>query len=109
MNKGSMAGWIGFAGIVMLIMSFIDFFQGLPALFKDDYFVVTTSPAFSPINLSGWGWVMIIWGVLLVDAGSGFSEAQSWARWYSIVVVGRELLRRARVPRRIRNFPRSGR
>ena len=42
MNKGSMAGWIGFAGIVMLIIGFIDFFQGLIALFKDDYFVVTS-------------------------------------------------------------------
>ena len=52
MNKGSMAGWIGFAGIVMLVIGFIDFFQGLIALFKDDYYVVTrpdssrsTSPA----------------------------------------------------------------
>ena len=31
--KASMAGWIGFAGIVMLILGGIDFFQGLIALF----------------------------------------------------------------------------
>jgi hypothetical protein len=30
-TKGSMAGWIGYAGIVMLVVGFIDFFQGLIA------------------------------------------------------------------------------
>ena len=50
MNNRSMAGWIGFAGIVMLIIGFIDFFQGLIALFKDDYYVVTQS-GFLAINL----------------------------------------------------------
>ena len=86
MNKGSMAGWIGFAGIVMLVIGFIDFFQGLIALFKDDYYVVTQS-GFLAINLTGWGWVMIIWGVLLAIAGIGLGAGQTWARWFGIVVV----------------------
>jgi hypothetical protein len=87
MNNRSMAGWIGFAGIVMLIIGFIDFFQGLIALFKDDYYVVTQS-GFLAINLTGWGWVMIIWGVLLVLAGFALLSGQSWARWFTIFVVG---------------------
>jgi len=87
MNKGSMAGWIGFAGIVMLVIGFIDFFQGLIALFKDDYFVVTQS-GFLAIDLTGWGWVMIIWGVLLVLAGFALLNGSSWARWFTIFVVG---------------------
>ena len=41
MNEKSMAGWIGFAGLLMLIIGFIDIFQGLIALFEDEYFVVT--------------------------------------------------------------------
>ena len=84
--KGSMAGWIGFAGIVMLIVGFIDFFQGLIALFKDDYYVVTANH-FLAINLTGWGWVMIIWGVLMVLAGLALLNGSSWARWFTIVVV----------------------
>ena len=87
MNNRSMAGWIGFAGIVMLIIGFIDFFQGLIALFKDDYYVVTQS-GFLAINLTGWGWVMIVWGVLLVLAGFALLSGQSWARWFTIFVVG---------------------
>ena len=86
MNSRSMAGWIGFAGIMMLIVGGIDFFQGLIALFEDDYFVVTKS-GFLTVDLTGWGWVLLIWGVLLVLAGLGLISGQGWARWFTIVVV----------------------
>ena len=85
-EKGSMAGWIGFAGIVMLILGFIDFFQGLIALLKDNYYVVTPS-GFLVVDLTAWGWVMIVWGVVLVLAGLSLSAGQGWARWFTIVVV----------------------
>ncbi len=86
MNSKSMAGWIGFAGIVMLIIGGIDFFQGLIALFEDEYYVVTGS-GFLVFDLTGWGWVMLIWGVLLALAGLGLLAGQGWARWFAIVVV----------------------
>jgi hypothetical protein len=86
MNEKSMAGWIGFAGILMLIIGSIDFFQGLIALFEDEYFVVTEA-GFLVVDLTGWGWIMIVWGVLLVIAGLGLAAAQSWARWFAIIVV----------------------
>ena len=86
MNSRSMAGWIGFAGILMLIIGSIDFFQGLIALFEDEYFVVTAS-GFLVVDLTAWGWIMLIWGVLLVVAGLGLLSAQAWARWFAIVAV----------------------
>ncbi len=86
MNSKSMAGWIGFAAIVLVIVGGIDFFQGLVALFEDEYFVPTGS-GFLVFDLTGWGWTMIIWGALLVLAGFGLAAAQGWARWFAIVVV----------------------
>ena len=86
MNSKSMAGWIGFAGMLMLIVGAIDFFQGLIALFEDEYFVVTGS-GFLVVDLTAWGWTLLIWGVLLVLAGLGLMAAQGWARWFAIVVV----------------------
>jgi hypothetical protein len=91
MNSKSMAGWVGFAGILLLVVGSIDFFQGLIALFDDDYYVVTAS-GFLAVNLTGWGWIMLIWGVLLVLAGWGLLSGQSWARWFSIVVVSLNFL-----------------
>ena len=98
MNSKSMAGWIGFAGIVMLIVGGIDFFQGLIALFEDEYYVPTGS-GFLVFDLTGWGWTMLIWGSLLVFAGLGLIAGQAWARWFAIVVVCPELHRPARLPR----------
>ena len=86
MNSKSMAGWIGFAGMLMLIVGSIDFFQGLIALFEDEYYVVSAS-GFLVVDLTAWGWIMLIWGVLLVLAGFGLIAAQGWARWFAIVVV----------------------
>ena len=82
----SMAGWIGFAGILMVLVGGIDFIQGLIGLFDDDYYVVTAS-GFLAFDLTGWGWIMVIWGVLLVLAGLGLLAGEAWARWFAIVVV----------------------
>ena len=70
MNSRSMAGWIGFAGMLMLIIGGIDVFQGLIALFEDEYFAVTPA-GFLVIDLTAWGWVLLIWGALLILADSG--------------------------------------
>jgi hypothetical protein len=85
-TKSSMAGWIGFAGIVMVILGGIDFFQGLIALFEDEYYLVTQS-GFLVVDLTTWGWIMLLWGVVLVLAGLALMAGQGWARWFTIVVV----------------------
>ena len=86
-GKSSMAGWIGFAAIVMMIIGGIDFFQGLIAVFDDKYYVVTAS-GFLVFDLTQWGWIMMIWGVLLVLAGLALAAGKGWARWFTIIVVG---------------------
>lgn len=85
-TKSSMAGWIGFAGMVMVILGGIDFFQGLIALFEDEYYAVTPS-GFLVVDLTTWGWIMLLWGVLLVLAGLALIAGRAWARWLTIVLV----------------------
>jgi hypothetical protein len=52
----------------MVILGFVDFFQGLIALLQDDYYVVTRS-GFLLVDLTAWGWIMLIWGALVLLAG----------------------------------------
>ena len=85
-TKTSMAGWIGFAGLVMLVIGGIDFFQGLIAIFEDEYFVVTQS-GFLVVDVTAWGWILLIWGLVLALAGIALVAGQGWARWFAIVVV----------------------
>ena len=75
MNSKSMAGWVGFAGILMLIVGSIDFFQGLIALFDDEYFVVTKS-GFLVVDLTAWGWIMLFWACYSLSAASDYSAGR---------------------------------
>jgi hypothetical protein len=81
-----MAGWIGFAAIVMLILAGIDVIQGLIALFEDEYYVVSGS-GFLVVDLTAWGWALVIWGALLALAAFGLMAAKGWARWVTIILV----------------------
>jgi hypothetical protein len=81
-----MAGWIGFAGILMVLLGGLSIFEGLIALFRDDYYVVTPS-GFLLFDVTGWGWIMLIWGIVLALVGLALLNGASWARWVSIVLV----------------------
>ena len=87
MNSRSMAGWIGFAGILMVLLGGLSVFQGLIALLEDEYYVPTQA-GFLVFDITGWGWIMLIWGIVLVLVGLALMNGASWARWVSIVLVG---------------------
>ena len=87
MNSKSMAGWIGFAGVLLVIIGALDFFEGVIALFEDEYYVPTAS-GFLVLDVTGWGWTMLIGGLLLALAGFALVGGQGWARWFAIIVVG---------------------
>ena len=86
MNSRSMAGWIGFAGIVMVILGGLTFFEGLIALARDNYYVAT-GEGFLVFDVTAWGWIMLVWGIVLAGIGLALLAGNSWARWTSIVLV----------------------
>jgi len=85
-NDRSMAGWIGFAGLIILIIGGLDVFQGLIALLEDNYYVVSKS-GYLAVDLTAWGWALLIWGALLILTGLALIRGQTWARWVSLVLV----------------------
>ena len=86
MNSRSMAGWIGFAGILMVLLGGLSVFQGLIALLEDNYYVPTQS-GYLLFDVTGWGWIMLIWGIILALVGLALLNGASWARWVSILLV----------------------
>ena len=84
-------GWIGFAAIMLTLIGSITFFEGLVAIIRDEYYVVTGKQVLL-FDLTTWGWIMLFWGVLLFLAGLGLAAKSSWARWFTIFAVGLNLL-----------------
>ena len=79
-SKAAWAGWVAFAGLLLMIVGGLDFLQGLIAVIRDEYFVLTAQGALV-MDVSQWGWIMMIWGIALMLIGYGLVSGASWARW----------------------------
>ncbi len=85
-RKEAWAGWIAFAGILAWTIGIIDIFQGLIAVIRDKYYVFTPSQIIV-FDVTTWGWITLIWGVVLLLVGTGLFALQGWARWVGIIVM----------------------
>ena len=85
-SRSAWAGWIVFAGIVLLMIGSIDVIQGCVAIFQDEY-VVATRKGLAIIDATAWGWITLLWGVLIFIAGLGLLGGAGWARWLAIIGV----------------------
>jgi len=79
-------GWVIFAGMMMLIVGFLNFFYGLAAIVNDNVVVVGGHGAIIA-DLTAWGWVTLILAVVLVLTGFGLFSGAAWARAVGIVIV----------------------
>jgi hypothetical protein len=84
-RSSTWTGWISFAGWLMVIVGMIDFFEGLIAIIRGSYYAVTPNQIVV-VNLTTWGWIMLLWGIVLVLAGLGLLSGSGWARWFTIIV-----------------------
>jgi hypothetical protein len=68
----------------MLVIGSLDFFEGLIAIIRGKYYVLTANQIVV-FDLRTWGWITLIWGIVLSLAGLGLLSGASWARWFAIV------------------------
>src|SRR3954462_20748 len=85
-------GWIAFAGVLMVILGALHAFQGLVALFKDDYFLVSSSGLAVKLDFTTWGWVYLIVGTVVLVAGLCVLGGQMWARIVGVLLASLSLL-----------------
>jgi len=75
-----------FAAVMMLIIGFLDAFWGLAAIVNDEVILVGGHGALI-FNISTWGWVQLIIGVLIALTGFGLLAGNSAARWFGIFLL----------------------
>ncbi|MFE2426765.1 hypothetical protein ACFXJ5_08415 [Streptomyces sp. NPDC059373] len=88
-GTGSMwaTSWIAFAGVMMIFGGAMAIIEGIAAIAKDDVFVVTRNYAYT-FNLTSWGWIHLVLGVLVVLAGIALFTGAMWARVTGVVLAG---------------------
>jgi hypothetical protein len=85
-RNSAWTGWISFAGLLMVVMGGLDFFEGLIAVIRGQYYVLTPNQIVV-FDLKTWGWITLLWGIVVGLAGFGLLSGSSWARWVAIVIA----------------------
>jgi hypothetical protein len=79
------AGWVAFAGWLMVVIAAIDFFEGLIAAIRGEYYLFGANQIIV-FDMRTWGWLTMIWAIIVGLAGLGLLSGASWARWFTIVI-----------------------
>ena len=80
-----------FAGTVLAIAGLFQFFEGLSAVLKDDVYVATPNYVYQ-FDLTAWGWVHLVVGVVAVGVGVAVLMNQAWAMVTGIVMATLSLI-----------------
>jgi hypothetical protein len=76
-----------FAGMMLVLLGSFNVIEGLVALFNDQYYV-PTAEGLLVFDLTGWGWVHLIIGVLAIVVGVGLYTGAVWARVGGVLLAG---------------------
>ena len=75
-----------FAAVLLTTVGVFQVFEGISAIAKDDIFISATNYVFN-IDLTTWGWVHLVVGVLAVVVGVSILYGQGWAMIAGIVIA----------------------
>lgn len=80
-----------FAGIMMIISGLFGAIEGLVALFRNEVFVVGTEYVFA-FDLTAWGWIHLIVGILVAAAGYAVIAGRAWGRAVGIAIASLSMI-----------------
>jgi hypothetical protein len=79
-------GWSAFAGIMLVMAGIFHAFAGIVALVDDTFYVVGRKWIFE-FDVTSWGWIHLIGGIIVVIAGFGIFSGNVLARTVGVVVA----------------------
>lgn len=84
--SGGAAAGITFAATIMFMVGAFQAINGLVAIFNDEFFIVTQNYTFD-LDVTAWGWIHLILGLLLLFAGWALYSQKLWAAMFAIVLA----------------------
>ncbi len=84
--SGWAVGGAVFAAVLMMVAGVFQVIAGITAIVKDQFFAKTPNYILT-FDVSGWGWIHLAFGALLVVAGFFVLRGDVWARAVAIGLV----------------------
>jgi hypothetical protein len=85
-TSGWAAGGILFAGLMMIMVGIWQAVEGLIAIFENEFYVATRNYLFQ-FDVTTWGWIHLLLGLVMAVAGWGLFSGRTWARVLAITVA----------------------
>jgi hypothetical protein len=85
-ESGWAIGGIIFAASIMILIGIYQFLMGLVAIVNDDFFVVAPNYTYD-VDITGWGWIHLIIGILVAAGGVGLLFRKLWAAALAIALA----------------------
>ncbi|MFE9925614.1 hypothetical protein ACFYQA_29815 [Streptomyces sp. NPDC005774] len=76
-----------FAAVMLFLVGLLDLLRGIMAIAEDDVFVTTPHYVFE-FDLTGWGWIHLVLGVIAVIVSIGLLRTATWARVTGVAIAG---------------------
>jgi hypothetical protein len=80
------SGWAFFVGILLFMIGVFNIIWGLTALF-DDKALTVGGQGVIVWDLTAWGWIHLLLGIVMVCTALGLFAGRGWARWTAIFFV----------------------
>ena len=84
--SGWAIGWTWFAGLMMVMAGFWHAIAGLTAIIDDEFFVPTENYILK-FDVSTWGWIHLLVGIVIVLAGFALFRGAVWARTLGVIMA----------------------
>jgi hypothetical protein len=85
--SGWAVGGTVFAACVLMLVGVFQAIAGLVAIFDDDFYVVTRNYTFD-LDVTAFGWIHLLIGILLVIVAFGLFNRSTWAGVTAIMLAG---------------------
>ena len=81
------AGWVVFAGLILIMSGVFQAIMGLVALLDPGYYLVRPDGLIVQVDYNAWGWTHLVVGVVAILAGLGLFVGNTAARIAGVVLA----------------------
>ncbi len=85
-QRSGWTGWVVFAGVMMIIAGILWTLVGFVAVFNNDWVVFGREAALF-VDISGWGWLHVILGLLMLLAGFLVIQGNLFGRTIAVILA----------------------
>lgn len=85
-SKIHASGWVRYATVMFVIIGALNIIYGLTMIFNDEWIVFGATMVWY-LDITAWGWITVMVGIVALAVAGGVYAGQTWARVVGIIAA----------------------